>query len=107
LAKAKEISMLGEPIGAREALRIGLVNKVATPERFMDEAVAMAEGLAARSGRAIAAVKKISVLTEKLDKQSALDMEFEVMVHLFSSPERKIRMTEFMTREYLAKMKRS
>lgn len=28
-AKAKEITMLGEPIGAMEALRIGLVNKVA------------------------------------------------------------------------------
>jgi len=106
MAKAKEISMLGEPIGAREALRIGLVNKVSTPERFMDEAVAMAEGLAARSGRAIAAVKKISVMAEKLDKQSSLEMEFEVMVHLFSSPERKIRMTEFMTREFLAKMKK-
>ena len=106
MAKAKEISMLGEPIGAREAWRIGLVNKVATPERFMDEAVAMAEGLAARSGRVIAAVKKISVLAEKLDKQSSLEMEFEVMVHLFSSPERKIRMTEFMTKEFLAKMKK-
>jgi len=104
LAKAKEISMLGEPIGAKEALRIGLVNKVATPEKFMDEAIAMAVGLAARSGRAIESVKKISVMTEKLDKTSSLDLEFEVMVHLFSSPERKVRMNEFMTREYLSKM---
>ncbi len=106
MAKAKEISMLGEPIGAKEALRIGLVNKVAIPEKFMYEAVSMAEGLAARSDKAISSVKKISVMTEKLDKQSALEMEFEVMVHLFTSPERKIRMNEFMTREYLAKMKR-
>ncbi len=106
MAKAKEISMLGEPIGAREALRIGLVNKVATPERLMAEAAAMAEGLAERSGQAISSVKRISVMTEKLDKKSALEMEFEVMVHLFSSAERKIRMTEFMTREYLSKMKK-
>jgi len=106
MAKAKEISMLGEPIGAREALRIGLVNKVATPEKFMEEAVAMAEGLAARSDKAIYSVKKLSVVTDKLDKQSALEMEFEVMVHLFSSPERKMRMSEFMTREYMSKMKK-
>ncbi|MDI9569839.1 MAG: enoyl-CoA hydratase/isomerase family protein [Pseudomonadota bacterium] len=106
MAKAKEISMLGEPIGAREALRIGLVNKVATPERFMEEAVAMAESLAARSSRVIAAVKKISAMAEKLDTPSSLEMEIEVMVHLFSSPERKMRMTEFMTREFLAKMKK-
>ncbi|MCX5829592.1 MAG: enoyl-CoA hydratase/isomerase family protein, partial [Deltaproteobacteria bacterium] len=104
MAKAKEISMLGEPIGAKEALRIGLVNKVATPEKFMDEAIAMAEGLAARSGRAIESVKKISVITEKLDKNSSLELEFDVMVHLFSGLERKIRMNEFMTREYLSKM---
>ncbi len=106
MAKAKEISMLGEPIGAKEALRIGLVNKVATPEKFMAEAVAMAEGLAARSDKAISAVKKLSVVTDKLDRKSALEMEFEVMVHLFSSPERKIRMSEFMTKEYLSKMKK-
>jgi len=106
MAKAKEISMLGEPIGAKEALRIGLVNKVATPEKFMDEAIAMAEGLAKRSGQAIESVKKISVMTEKLDKASSLDLEFEVMVHLFSSPEREVRMKEFMTRECRAKISR-
>lgn len=104
MAKAKEISMLGEPIGAKEALRIGLVNKVATPEKFMDEAIAMAKGLAARSGRAIESVKKISVITEKLDKNSSLELEFDIMVHLFSSPERKVRMNEFMTRGHLSKM---
>ena len=104
MAKAKEISMLGEPIGAKEALRIGLVNKVATPEKFMDEAISMAKGLAARSGRAIESVKRISVMTEELDKNSSLDLEFEVMVHLFSSPERKVRMNEFMTREHVSKM---
>ena len=106
MAKAKEISMLGEPIGAKEALRIGLVNKVATPEKFMDEAINMAKGLAARSGRAIESVKRISVMTEELDKNSSLDLEFEVMVHLFSSPERKVRMNEFMTREHVSKMSR-
>ena len=31
ITKAKEIVMLGEPIGANEALKIGLVNKVAAP----------------------------------------------------------------------------
>lgn len=104
MAKAKEISMLGEPIGAKEALRIGLVNKVATPEKFMDEAITMAKGLAARSGRAIESVKRISVMTEELDKNSSLDLEFEVMVHLFSGPERKARMNEFITREHLSKI---
>jgi len=42
VAKAKEIIMLGQPIGAKEALRIGLVNKVAQPENLMSEAESMA-----------------------------------------------------------------
>lgn len=45
VTKAKEIVMLGEPIGAHEALRIGLVNKLAAPEKFMQEAEKMAETL--------------------------------------------------------------
>src|SRR4030066_362472 len=40
--KAKQIVMLGEPIGANEALNIGLVKKVASPEKFMQGAEKMA-----------------------------------------------------------------
>ncbi len=107
MAKAKEITMIGEPIGAKEALRIGLVNKVSPPEDFMSEAIAMTERLVERSAKAIAAVKKMSELTPGLEKGSALDLEFEVTTHLFSSAERKMRMSEFMTHEFMEKMKKS
>ena len=106
MAKAKEITMLGEPIGAKEALRIGLVNKVSPPESFMEDAVAVAERLAERSALAISAVKKMSEVTQMLDKSSAVDLEFEVATHLFTGVERKVRMSEFMTREYMEKMKK-
>jgi enoyl-CoA hydratase/carnithine racemase len=103
-AKAKEISMLGEPIGAKEALRIGLVNKVATPDRFMEEAIIMAEELSGRSERAIEAVKKISRLVPQIDANSALDIEFSLTALLFSRPERQDKMTEFL--EELKKRKK-
>ena len=103
-AKAKEISMLGEPIGAKEALRIGLVNKVATPDRFMAEAIIMAEELSGRSERAIEAVKKISRLVPQIDANSALDIEFSLTALLFSRPERQDKMTEFL--EELKKRKK-
>jgi enoyl-CoA hydratase len=96
MSKAKEITMLGEPIGAREALRIGLVNKVAPPEKLMAEAEAMAIELAKRSPEAIEAVKKISDIAPRLDKGSALDFEMDVEALLFSRTERKEHMTEFM-----------
>jgi len=96
MAKAKELTMLGEPIGAREALRIGLVNKVAPPEKLMAEAESMARELAKRSPEAIEAVKKISDIALRLDKDSALDFEMDVGALLFSRTERKEHMAEFM-----------
>jgi enoyl-CoA hydratase len=96
MSKAKEITMLGEPIGAREALRIGLVNKVAQPEKMMADAKSMALELARRSPEAIEAVKRISDIAPRLDKGSALDFEMEVEALLFSREERKGYMAEFM-----------
>jgi enoyl-CoA hydratase len=103
-AKAKEIAMLGEPIGAKEALRIGLVNKVAPPDKFFAEAVIMAEELSRRSGRAIESVKKISRIAPQIDTASALDIEFSLTALLFSRTERQEQMTEFM--EELKKRKK-
>jgi enoyl-CoA hydratase len=96
MAKAKELTMLGEPIGAKEAMRIGLVNKVVAPEKLMAETESMARELARRSPEAIAAVKKISDIAPRLDKGSALDLECDVEALLFSGTERKEQMDEFM-----------
>jgi enoyl-CoA hydratase/carnithine racemase len=104
VAKAKEIIMLGQPIGAKEALRIGLVNKVASPENLMMEAESMARELAKRSPQAMEAIKRISDIAPRLDKGAALDLEQDVEALLFSSAERKAHMDEFL--EALKKRKR-
>ena len=96
MAKAKEIAMLGQPIGAKEALRIGLVNKVASPEKLMAEAESMARELANRSPEAIEAVKRMSDIAPRLDKASALDLELDVEALLFTIAKRQGRMDEFM-----------
>ncbi|MEA2014175.1 MAG: enoyl-CoA hydratase/isomerase family protein [Thermodesulfobacteriota bacterium] len=88
-AKAKEITMLGEPIGAREALRIGLVNKVSPPERFMEHAMSVAGEISLRPARAVEAVKRISDIVPRLDKATALEYEFEITALLFSRAEIK------------------
>jgi len=96
MAKAKELTMLGQPIGAKEALRIGLANKVVPPERLMAEAESIAMELAKRSPKAIEAIKRISDIAPRLDKCSALDLEQDVEELLFSSAERKEHMDEFI-----------
>lgn len=104
-AKATEITMLGEPIGAQEALRIGLVNKVASPERFMKEAEISAGELAKRSAKALEAIKRLSDIAPRLDKGSALEHEFEISALLFSRAERKEHMRKFISE--LEKRKKS
>ena len=95
-SKAKELTMLGEPIGAQEAFRIGLVNKIAPPEKLMTEAESIAQELARRSPEAIQAVKRMSETTPQLDKQSAIDLEINMEASLFSRAERKKHMGEFL-----------
>jgi len=95
-AKAKEIAMLGEPIGAQEALRIGLVNKVSPPDTFMKEARSVAGAISQRPARAVEAVKKISDIVPRLDKDTALEYEFEVSALLFSRAEIRDHMRKFL-----------
>jgi enoyl-CoA hydratase/carnithine racemase len=103
--KAKEIVMLGEPIGANEALKIGLVNKVAPPERFMEEAEKMAVILTKRSAKALEELKKITAFVPRMDKIAALELEFTISANLFARDERKLHMSEVLFLEKLRKKK--
>lgn len=56
---AFELLALGEPIDAAQALRLGMVNKVASPEALLREAIALAEKLAAVARPAMAETKRL------------------------------------------------
>ena len=49
LGKAKELVLTGDFIDALEAQKIGLINKVVSPENLMTESMAMAKKIASRS----------------------------------------------------------
>ena len=59
LARAKEILLRGDPFDASEAERIGLVNRVLPAERLYQEALALAQTLADRPGRAVRMIKRL------------------------------------------------
>ncbi|HPC47761.1 MAG TPA: enoyl-CoA hydratase/isomerase family protein, partial [Deltaproteobacteria bacterium] len=48
IARARELALRGDPVGAREAYTYGLVNRVVEPERFRDEVMACAAQLVGR-----------------------------------------------------------
>jgi len=75
MAKAMELAMLGEIIGADEALRLGLVTKVVPHDSLMDEARAFAEQLASGPTRALGLSKRAMYFGA--DNNLELTMDFE------------------------------
>jgi 2-(1,2-epoxy-1,2-dihydrophenyl)acetyl-CoA isomerase len=74
-ARAAEIALVGDPIDADEALRIGLVNRVVPADSLVAEAQAMAERLAAGAPRANAMTKHALQRSWSIDLDDALDDE--------------------------------
>jgi enoyl-CoA hydratase/carnithine racemase len=76
-AVARRMIMTGEPVGAREALRIGLVDFVEPPEVLLPAAQAFAERLAGHPGAALRAAKVLldaavdTSLTASLERERA------------------------------------
>jgi enoyl-CoA hydratase/carnithine racemase len=75
LARATELLMLGEPVTAEEALRIGLTNRVVAPERVLDEARALALRLARGPRFALGMTKELLNREPQLTLEAALEAE--------------------------------
>lgn len=83
-ARTKELALRGDPIGAREAYEIGLVNKVVEPERFRGEVYAYARQLVNRSPEVVRVVKRSLDVVSRLDARAALEYELEMTSMLFN-----------------------
>jgi enoyl-CoA hydratase/carnithine racemase len=59
-AKALELNLVGEPLGASDAAALGLVNRVVPDDELLGAALALAETLAAQAPLAVAAIKRVS-----------------------------------------------
>lgn len=58
-AKAMEMCITGEKVGAEDALRLGLVNRVVAPDDLMTEATALCTRLASMPTKAIGLTKRL------------------------------------------------
>lgn len=75
LGPALEMSWLGDMIGADEALRIGLVNRVVPHDRLADEARSLAARLAAAPERPVRLVKASFTASAHRTLEECLDAE--------------------------------
>jgi 2-(1,2-epoxy-1,2-dihydrophenyl)acetyl-CoA isomerase len=74
-ARAAEMALVGDPVDAAEALRIGLVSKVVPADALLDEARAIADKIAASAPRAVALTKHALDRSWSLDLGATLDDE--------------------------------
>jgi enoyl-CoA hydratase/carnithine racemase len=84
MARSKELTLRGEPIGAQEAYNIGLVNRVVAPEKFRGEVCAWAQNLMNRSPEVVRALKRSFDVVSRLDAKAALEYELEMTAMLFN-----------------------
>ncbi len=96
LGNAKELIYTGKAIRADDALRIGLVNRVVEPENLMEETVALAKQIIAKSASAVAAAK-LSINTEYNEApEKAIEMESLNFGKCFDNYDQKEGMKAFL-----------
>ncbi len=74
-ARAAELALVGDPVTAEDALRIGLVSRVVPGDRLLDEARAMADQVAANAPLAATLTKRLLADAWSVDLDAALDAE--------------------------------
>ena len=88
LSRARELIYLGQPIVAEDALRIGLVARVAVPEKLLAEAMDLAEELAKKPPLALRQAKLATAVAADADIATGCRYEIEAFAVTFASEDR-------------------
>lgn len=95
---AKYLIFTADTIDAQEALRIGLVEKVAEPDALMDEVCGIAKKISAKAQLAIGLAKSAINDGYNLDMKIASKIEIESFGQLFSTEDQKEGMSAFLNK---------
>lgn len=98
LARALELCLTGENIGADEALRLGLVNRVLEVGSTVDAAVATVETIAKMGPIAIAKAKRVIHEGAETPLPAANRLEVEAFAALFETKDQREGMKAFLAK---------
>src|SRR5262249_15398428 len=88
LARARELIYLGTMVGAADALRLGIVDRVVPRERLADEAAELARELAQRPPVALRQAKRVTRAAMETTLEAGLRLEIEAFAPTFASEDR-------------------
>ena len=94
-AFAMEMILNDRKINAQEALHFGLVNRVVPAGEYLNEALKLAEEIAARAPLAIRAAKRAINHSYESFLKDGLDEEKQIFYNLFNSEDQKEGMSAF------------
>jgi enoyl-CoA hydratase/carnithine racemase len=97
LAVALELTLTGDPVDARRALSLGLINQVVPAGEVMDAALALAARIARNGPLALRATKQL-VRTASTDLASARELQATLQPEVFGSADAKEGATAFIER---------
>ena len=89
LGRVKELVYTGEIIGAEEALRVGLIEKVAPAGTVLEKAKELAAKIAKRGPLGVVAAKKVLNRTRDLPLAEGLELESDVWASLAATEDMK------------------
>jgi enoyl-CoA hydratase len=93
---AKEMVLTGRSVGAEEALRYGLANRVVPAGRVLPEALQLAETVGALPPLALAYAKQALTVGRDLDLQKALALEVTLFGRVFATEDRAEGLAAFL-----------
>jgi len=96
--RAMELILTGDIIGADEAFRLGLVNRVVPAAELMAEVRKVADKIAAKGPLAIAAARKAVRRSSELSLSAGNDLEAELFALLFATQDQKEGMKAFLAK---------
>ncbi|MCS6932363.1 MAG: enoyl-CoA hydratase-related protein [Acetobacteraceae bacterium] len=97
LARAKEIVFSARTVGAAEALAIGLADRLAPPDRLLEEALAWARSLSAGSPAAIALAKTALERSLETPPETLLALASQSQAICYTTEEHRAAVEAFLS----------
>jgi len=94
--KALEMCYTGDPLGAEEAARLGLVNRVLEPDELEPFVRQLAERLAAGPTKALGAIKRSVAYSMQATLEEAMEFEFHLQAAQMRNEDHREGMTAFL-----------